>query len=106
MGEQQEPSDDPLAVVPPLVGRRTGEAHDTALDAGVLAVDADPTHDVHTTGIVTAQDPGDGTEAPVGSTVTIWLETPDDGDDGSGGGNAPVPDPPRPVPPVAVKEPD
>src|SRR4051812_49952479 len=75
------------AVVPELVGLPASEAHDRALDAGVLAVGRNAVHTGAGRGHVADQEPPPGEERERGSEVGIWI---------AGGG---APPPPRPHPP-------
>ncbi|MFP5070415.1 PASTA domain-containing protein [Pseudonocardia nantongensis] len=84
--------------VPELVGLSVEDAHDTALDAGLLAVeqdDADPdAGEWGSTGGLTPvrrvyrQEPSPGKAVATGARVGIWARRPDDPgpDDGGGGG--------------------
>jgi beta-lactam-binding protein with PASTA domain len=95
---------DDLSVVPPLVGLPTVEAHDRALDARLLAVDHDPSHDARAAGTVAAQHPAPGSRLPEGEHVTIWVHDVPDGDEGGGGGGGrPLPVEPKPVAPAGAK---
>lgn len=90
--------------VPELVGLPAAEAHDRALDAGMLAVPRNATHTGAGRGSVADQEPGAGERLERGATVGIWISGgtarssgdpgTDDGSGGSGGGGGGV----RPVP--------
>lgn len=83
-------------VVPPLVGLTAVVAHDTALDAHLLAVDQDPSHSATVAGVVAAQEPVAGSQVAPGHRVRIWVDT-NPGDDGGGGGGQPVSSGPTPL---------
>ena len=82
--------------VPELVGLSVEEAHDAALDAGLLAVDqgdSDPAPEPGDRGSAPArrvyrQDPTADSQVTTGSRVGIWARRPDDpgSDEGGGGG--------------------
>jgi hypothetical protein len=77
-------------------------AHDTALDAQLLAVDQDPSHSPTVAGVVEAQEPVAGSEVVPGHRVRIWVKT-NPGNDGGGGGGLPVPSGPTPLTPAGTK---
>jgi hypothetical protein len=83
------------ATVPELVGLPAAEAHDLALDAGLLAVPRNATHTGAGRGAVADQEPGAGEARERGAVIGIWIEggaarsatdPGSDGPDGSGGG--------------------
>src|SRR4051794_31871651 len=88
---------------PELVGLPASEAHDRALDAGVLAVGRNALHTGAGRGHVADQEPGPGEERERGSEVGIWIAggaartptgpDPDDGPEGGGGGGGVRPEP-------------
>src|SRR4051812_9370682 len=95
-------------VVPELVGLPASEAHDRALDAGVLAVGRNAVHTGAGRGHVNDQEPAPGEERERGSEVGIWIAggaarmptgpDPDDGPEGGGGGGVrPEPSPVGPA---------
>ncbi|GEL18184.1 hypothetical protein PA7_20210 [Pseudonocardia asaccharolytica DSM 44247 = NBRC 16224] len=88
--------------VPRLVGLAAEAAHDAALDAGVLAVDQDPSHTATMDGTVVRQQPMPGREVKVGTSVLIWVRTDSDGGGGGGGGSR-LPTGPRPLLPAGTK---
>ncbi|MHA6783526.1 PASTA domain-containing protein [Pseudonocardia saturnea] len=59
--------------VPELVGAAAADAHDRALDAGMLAVAANATHTAAGRGRIERQDPSPGTEVGHGTIVRIWI---------------------------------
>ena len=92
----------PSAVrVPELVGLSVDEAHDAALDAGLLAVNHSESDPTATAGERTSapprrvyrQEPPTGAAVATGTRVRIWARRPDDpgtdNDDGGGGGDGP-----------------
>lgn len=62
-----------LVRVPELVGAPAADAHDRALDAGVLAVAANATHTGAGRGRIDRQDPEPGAEIAHGAIVRIWI---------------------------------
>lgn len=101
MGRDQGRGAGPPAVVPDLVGRGVAVAHDLALDAGVLAVVANPSA-VSAGRVVVAQELRAGAQVSRGARVTIWVEA-DSGGGGSGGTR--TPQGPRPLSGRGVKQP-
>ena len=99
-----------VTTVPELVGLPAAEAHDRALDAGVLAVGRNAVHTGAGRGHVNDQEPAPGEQRERGSEVGIWIAggaartptgpDPDDGPDGSGGGGGGVRPEPSPVGPA------
>lgn len=97
--------------VPELVGLPAADAHDRALDAGVLAVGRNAAHTGAGRGQVADQEPAAGERRERGAEVGIWIaggterpanSDPDDGPDdpgggGGGGGTRPEPDPVGPA---------
>lgn len=61
------------ARVPELVGAPAVEAHDRALDAGVLAVAENATHSAAGRGRIDRQEPDPGVEVDRGAVVRIWI---------------------------------
>ena len=61
--------------VPELVGAPAADAHDRALDAGVLAVAENATHTGAGRGRIDRQDPDPGTEIARGAIVRIWISS-------------------------------
>lgn len=59
--------------VPELVGVPAADAHDRALDAGVLAVAENAAHTGAGRGRIERQDPEAGTEVEHGAIVRIWI---------------------------------
>lgn len=59
--------------VPELVGVPAADAHNRALDAGVLAVAANAAHTAAGRGRIDRQDPDPGVEVGHGSIVRIWI---------------------------------
>jgi beta-lactam-binding protein with PASTA domain len=59
--------------VPELVGVPASDAHDLALDAGVLAVAENAHHTAAGRGRIDRQDPEPGTEIEHGAIVRIWV---------------------------------
>jgi len=101
-------SSSPAARVPELIGLEVRVAQDLALDAGVLAVEADPHRSQVHAGVVTGQVPSAGRRVGVGSRVWIWVgpdrAEPDDGPGNGGGGGRPrLPLGPRPWSPTGLK---
>ncbi|WP_185060936.1 PASTA domain-containing protein [Pseudonocardia eucalypti] len=93
-----------LTVVPNLVGLGLRAAQDVALDAQLLAVDADPADHAGAAGVVAAQAPGPGCYLPPGSPVCIWVPTDRGGPEGrDGGGGARLPTGPVTVTPAGTK---
>lgn len=92
-----------MTTVPELVGLPAAEAHDRALDAGVLAVGRNAVHTGAGRGHVEDQEPAAGQQLERGTEVGIWIQggaartptgpDPDDGPDGSGGGGGVKPEP-------------
>jgi len=92
-----------VATVPELVGLPAAEAHDKALDAGMLAVGRNAVHTGAGRGHVNDQEPPPGEQRERGTEVGIWIAggaartptgpDPDDGPDGSGGGGGVRPEP-------------
>ena len=95
---------------PELVGLPAAEAHDRALDAGVLAVPRNATHTGAGRGPVADQEPAAGAPLERGAAINIWIEGgaarsstdpgQDGGSDGSGGGGGGVRPTPSPVGPA------
>lgn len=93
--------------VPELVGLPAADAHDRALDAGVLAVGRNATHTGAGRGQVSDQEPAAGETCERGAEVGIWIDgarratdgpDSDGGPDGSGGGGTtPAPTPVGPA---------
>ena len=65
----------PAARVPELTGVPANEAHDRALDAGVLAVAENAWHTAAGRAHVGRQDPEPGTPVETGSIVRIWISS-------------------------------
>ena len=65
----------PAARVPQLTGFPAHEAHDLALDAGVLAVAENAFHTAAGRAHVGRQDPEPGTPVEPGSIVRIWISS-------------------------------
>jgi beta-lactam-binding protein with PASTA domain len=65
----------PTAQVPQLTGVPANEAHDLALDAGVLAVAENAFHTAAGRAHVGRQDPEAGTPVEKGSIVRIWISS-------------------------------
>ena len=94
---------DDTARVPELVGLPAAEAHDRALDAGMLAVGRNAVHTGAGRAHVADQEPAAGEELERGAEVGIWIAggaarpatgpDPDDGPDGGGGGGGVRPEP-------------
>jgi len=63
------------ARVPELTGVPANEAHDLALDAGVLAVAENAFHTAAGRAHVGRQDPEAGTPVEKGSIVRIWISS-------------------------------
>ncbi|MDD7936893.1 PASTA domain-containing protein [Actinomycetospora lutea] len=92
-----------MTTVPELVGLPAADAHDRALDAGVLAVGRNAVHTGAGRGHVEDQEPAAGEQRERGAEVGIWIQggaartatgpDPDDGQDGSGGGGGVRPEP-------------
>jgi beta-lactam-binding protein with PASTA domain len=61
--------------VPELVGERATDAHDLALDAGLLAVAENATHTAAGRGLIHRQDPDPGAEVDHGAIVRIWISS-------------------------------
>lgn len=61
--------------VPELVGMPAAEAHDRALDAGVLAVAENAWHTGAGRARIDRQDPDPGTAVETGGIVRIWIST-------------------------------
>ncbi len=61
--------------VPELVGVPATDAHDRALDAGVLAVAEHATHTAGGRGLIHRQDPDPGAEVDHGAIVRIWISS-------------------------------
>ena len=59
--------------VPELVGVPAIDAHDRALDAGVLAVAENATHTAAGRGRISRQHPDPGAEVDHGAIVRIWI---------------------------------
>lgn len=101
---------DQTTTVPDLVGLPAAEAHDKALDAGLLAVPRNATHTGAGRGPIADQEPAAGGRLERGAEVRIWIEGgaarsatdpgPDGGPDGSGGGGGGVSPKPAPVGPA------
>ncbi len=99
---------DVRARVPDLVGLALADAHDAALDAGVIAVDDHPAHGGDRSATVVHQRPRAGRRVAVGTRVRVWTVRPgdderpdDDGNWGGGGGGGGGDREPRgPRPPV------
>lgn len=99
-----------IATMPELVGLPAAEAHDRALDAGVLAVGRNAVHTGAGRAHVADQEPAAGEELERGAEVGIWIAggaarpatgpDPDDGPDGGGGGGGGVRPEPSPVGPA------
>lgn len=68
-------SPSPTAQVPQLTGIPANEAHDLALDAGVLAVAENAVHTAAGRAHVGRQDPEAGTPVEKGSIVRIWISS-------------------------------
>lgn len=98
------------ATVPELVGLPAAEAHDRALDAGMLAVGRNAVHTGAGRGHVIDQEPAAGRERERGSEIGIWIAAgsgspaggpgPDDPQDPGGGGGGNVRPGPGPVHPA------
>ncbi|MDD7942561.1 PASTA domain-containing protein [Actinomycetospora lutea] len=65
----------PGAQVPELVGVPAAEAHDRALDAGLLAVPENAWHTGAGRAHIARQEPEPGTAVSRGSIVRIWIST-------------------------------
>jgi beta-lactam-binding protein with PASTA domain len=65
----------PATRVPELTGFPANEAHDLALDAGVLAVAENAFHTAAGRAHVGRQDPEAGTAVETGSIVRIWISS-------------------------------
>jgi beta-lactam-binding protein with PASTA domain len=65
----------PTAQVPQLTGVPANEAHDLALDAGVLAVAENAFHTAAGRAHVGRQEPEAGTAVEKGSIVRIWISS-------------------------------
>jgi beta-lactam-binding protein with PASTA domain len=65
----------PPAQVPRLTGVPAAEAHDLALDAGLLAVAENAWHTAAGRAHVGRQDPEPGTAVETGSVVRIWISS-------------------------------
>ncbi|GAA4833132.1 hypothetical protein GCM10023201_21450 [Actinomycetospora corticicola] len=65
----------PAARVPELTGVPVSEAHDRALDAGLLAVPENAFHTAAGRAHVGRQDPEPGTSVETGSIVRIWISS-------------------------------
>ena len=99
-----------MTIVPELVGIPAADAHDRALDAGVLAVGRNAVHTGAGRGHVEDQEPAAGEQRERGTEVGIWIQggaartptgpDPDDDQDGSGGGGGGVRPQPSPVGPA------
>ena len=61
--------------VPELVGVPATDAHDRALDAGVLAVAENATHTAGGRSLIHRQDPDPGAEVDHGAIVRIWISS-------------------------------
>jgi beta-lactam-binding protein with PASTA domain len=61
--------------VPELVGVPAMDAHDRALDAGVLAVAENATHTASGRSLIHLQDPDAGAEVEHGAIVRIWVSS-------------------------------
>lgn len=95
--------DGDLARVPELVGLPAAEAHDRALDAGMLAVGRNAVHTGAGRAHVNDQEPAPGEKLERGAEVGIWIAggaarpatgpDPDDGNEGGGGGGGVRPEP-------------
>ncbi|CAA9289684.1 MAG: hypothetical protein AVDCRST_MAG54-4325 [uncultured Actinomycetospora sp.] len=69
------PAPPPTVRVPELIGVPAAEAHDRALDAGLLAVPENAFHTGAGRAHIARQDPEPGTPASQGSIVRIWIGT-------------------------------
>jgi hypothetical protein len=91
------------ARVPELVGLPAAEAHDRALDAGMLAVGRNAVHTGAGRAHMADQEPAPGEKLERGAEVGIWIAggaarpatgpDPDDGNEGGGGGGGVRPEP-------------
>ncbi|MDL5160176.1 PASTA domain-containing protein [Actinomycetospora termitidis] len=63
----------PMALVPELTSVPAAEAHDRALDAGLLAVAENAFHTAAGRAFIGRQEPEPGTEVQKGSIVRIWI---------------------------------
>lgn len=61
--------------VPELVGVPAADAHDLALDAGVLAVAENAAHTAAGRGRIDRQDPDPGAQVEHGAIVRIWISS-------------------------------
>ena len=61
--------------VPELVGVPAADAHDRALDAGLLAVAENAVHTAAGRGRIDRQDPDPGAEIDRGAIVRIWVSS-------------------------------
>ncbi|MET0189595.1 MAG: PASTA domain-containing protein [Pseudonocardia sediminis] len=61
--------------VPELVGVPAADAHDRALDAGVLAVAENAAHTAAGRSRIERQDPDPGAEVEPGTIVRIWVSS-------------------------------
>ena len=68
-------TDRPRVRVPELVGVVAQEAHDRALDAGMLAVAENARHTGAGRARIDRQDPEPGVEVDHGTIVRIWIST-------------------------------
>lgn len=68
-------TDRPRVRVPELVGIPAQEAHDLALDAGVLAVAENARHTGAGRATIDRQDPEPGAEVETGAIVRIWISS-------------------------------
>lgn len=108
--ETQRTEAEDMRTVPELVGLPAADAHDSALDAGVLAVGRNATHTGAGRGQVADQEPEAGEQCERGAEVGIWIAggavrttsgpDPDSGPDGSGGGGGGKRPEPTPVGPA------
>ncbi len=95
----------PRVVTPALIGLSVPAAHDTALDAGLLAV---LQHAAAADAVISAQYPLPGHRLRRGTHIRIWAQRTDDTDDegggpGGGGGGLVLPTGPRPSTPSGTK---
>ena len=82
--------------VPQLTGLGVAQAHDAALDGGVLAVEHGSCGGEQERWVL-RQEPTAGAVVPFGSAVQVWTGPPPGDDDGGGGGGGVLPVHPGPV---------
>lgn len=62
-------------LVPELIGMPAADAHDSALDAGLLAVPENAVHTAAGRGRIDSQDPDPGAQVDRGAIVRIWISS-------------------------------